>query len=255
MTAYHGGKQRIGKKLSEIIYDKSMEICDDENFKIVGYCEPFCGMLGVYQYIPELFREYEEEENVKMKYRGGDINKSVIKMWNYAQKGWKPPVSTSKKEYERLKIQKKSSALKGFIGHAYSYGGIYFASYRGDYLNINNGDENKQSRNNVIKLSKELKNVKFSHGDYTQFSKLKGYVIYCDPPYSKYNRYYDEENNKLDFDNDEFLDWCEYMSRYNIVFISEYDNKRRYINVYNKNITSNYNTSKTQNNEKLLLVP
>lgn len=55
MTAYHGGKQRLGKKLAEIIVDTSLDIVEDENWEIKGYCEPFCGMLGVYRHIPDFF--------------------------------------------------------------------------------------------------------------------------------------------------------------------------------------------------------
>jgi hypothetical protein len=57
MTSYHGGKQRIGQKLAQVIYDESMDISEEEGFQIKGYCEPFSGMLGVYKYIPELFKE------------------------------------------------------------------------------------------------------------------------------------------------------------------------------------------------------
>ncbi len=76
MTAYHGGKQRLGKKLAEIIVDTSLDIVEDENWEIKGYCEPFCGMLGVYRHIPDFF----EEECYDLKYLAGDANGSVIKM-------------------------------------------------------------------------------------------------------------------------------------------------------------------------------
>ena len=82
MTSYHGGKKRIGKEISGIIVDESINISEDEGWKIKGYCEPFCGMLGVYQHIPKLF----EEEGLKLKYKAGDTNKSVIMMWNEAKK-------------------------------------------------------------------------------------------------------------------------------------------------------------------------
>ncbi len=57
MTVYHGGKQRIGKQLAKVIVQESLDIADDEGWSIKGYCEPFCGMLGVYQHIPELYNE------------------------------------------------------------------------------------------------------------------------------------------------------------------------------------------------------
>ena len=88
MCSCHGGKKRIGKELASRIVDETMDIVGEDEFEIKGYCEPFCGMLGVYQYIPELF----EEEGLKLKYKAGDTNKSVIMMWNEAQKGWEPSV-------------------------------------------------------------------------------------------------------------------------------------------------------------------
>jgi hypothetical protein len=58
MTAFHGGKQRIGRQLSEVIYKESIDISERESFDINGYCEPFCGMLGVYQHLPDLFNSW-----------------------------------------------------------------------------------------------------------------------------------------------------------------------------------------------------
>ena len=52
MTLYAGGKKRIGEEIANVIYD----ISNESNFKIKGYCEPFCGMMGVYQHIPELWK-------------------------------------------------------------------------------------------------------------------------------------------------------------------------------------------------------
>ena len=128
MTCYNGGKQRIGKRLSSIISEESLDIEDEYDFTIKGYCEPFCGMLGVYQHIPELFDNHVP----KLKYKAGDINKSVIKMWDASQ---------------------------------------------------------------------------------------KGYIIYCDPPYP--NTYY-KHYGKVNFDHDDFWNWCRKMSKDNIVFVSSY---------------------------------
>ena len=77
MTSYHGGKQRIGKQIADIIVNESLDIADDENITIKGYCEPFCGMLGVYQHI--IYDEY-------IKKLAGDTNKSVIMMWKKSTK-------------------------------------------------------------------------------------------------------------------------------------------------------------------------
>ena len=57
MSSYHGGKQRIGLEIAENIHLVSTIIEEHTDFVIKGYCEPFCGMLGVYRHIPELFSE------------------------------------------------------------------------------------------------------------------------------------------------------------------------------------------------------
>ena len=165
MTCYHGGKQRIGKKLAEIIYDESIDIEEESDFPIKGYCEPFAGMLGVYQHVPELF----EYHNPRLKYKAGEINKSIVMMWKEAQKGWKPPVSASNTVYDRLK-NSKDSALKGYVGHQYSFGGQFFNGYAPKYGKTK--DSTKAS-NNVHKIATNLRNVSITNGTYTQFSNLK----------------------------------------------------------------------------------
>jgi site-specific DNA-adenine methylase len=111
MTAYHGGKQRIGRDIANVIYDVSTMIERESGFKIKGYCEPFCGMLGVYQHIPELFSNHRP----KLQYKAGDINESVIKMWKDVQKGWIPPTTCTEKRYNTLASSKTPSKEKGFV--------------------------------------------------------------------------------------------------------------------------------------------
>ena len=36
MTAYHGGKQRIGKQLAEVIVEESLNIAKDKGWTIKG---------------------------------------------------------------------------------------------------------------------------------------------------------------------------------------------------------------------------
>lgn len=47
---------------------------------------------------------------------------------------------------------------------------------------------------------------------------IKGYVIYCDPPYKGTTKYKTEE-----FLYEEFYEWCKEMSIHNTVLISEYN--------------------------------
>jgi len=229
MTSYHGGKQRIGKKLAEIIVNKSIAISEDTGFEIKGYCEPFCGMLGVYQHIPELF---EDEGYNKLKYKAGDQNKSLIMMWKAAQNDELPNnISVSKTSYNKLRHNGESSPTKGFIGHTISFRGIYFSQY--DWR-----VPAKVIKNNLMKIKTiayNLSDVKFTQGSYLKFSNLKNYIIYCDPPYEKTEqRYYDEEGNQLKFDSEIFWNWCRKMSKNNIVFVSSYTAPRGFKKIWSK---------------------
>jgi DNA adenine methylase len=212
MTRYHGGKQRIGEIIADVIYDKSLDIEYDYNFTIEGYCEPFCGMMGVYKRSHKLFDQ-------NLNYCAGDYNKSIVKMWAAAQNGWIPPIREfCKKEFLMLGSNGKSSAVKGYVGHLYGYMGKYFQPFESTFSKKRKENSSKK----VHVLGEQFENVNFSHGSYTQYSNLKNYVIYCDPPYKIQNCYYDERSIKLKFDHDAFWDWCRKMSVNNIVFVSEY---------------------------------
>ena len=113
MTSYHGGKQRIGAQIAQIIHDTVSRVEVQTGIKFKGYVEPFCGMLGVYQHILKLFREHKP----KLKYRARDINESVIQMWNAVKEGWEPPTRCSRKRFYELKGNGKSSPEKGFLVH------------------------------------------------------------------------------------------------------------------------------------------
>ena len=244
MTSYHGGKQRIGKDLAEVIYNTSTDIENNSNFKIKGYCEPFCGMLGVYRHIPELF----EDHKPGLKYLAGDANESVVKMWKRAQKGWKPPTSCTKKRYEELKRSKdKSSAEKGFVGHVYSFGGQFFQGFRQDYSKQRVNA--KYSSDKVSTIASELKNVRFSSGSYTQFSSLKGYILYCDPPYEDTQCVYHEK-----FNTSEFKKWCEQMSKHNIIFVSEYTKYPNSVVVYQQKVKRKLGNQQSQKVEKMFVM-
>jgi DNA adenine methylase len=249
MTAYHGGKQRIGKKLAEIIYDESTIIEKEDGFEIKGYCEPFCGMLGVYQQIPDLF----EDHKPRLKYMAGDTNKSVIMMWQAAQKGWKPPKTSTEKEYDRL-WNSGDSALKGYIGHQYSFGGQFFNGYAPKYGKTK--DSSKAS-NNVVKIASRLKKVSFYSKPYTHFSNLQGYVIYCDPPYDNtLSRYYTgSKKERKKFDSDEFFNWCRKMSEKNIVYVSSYNAPKDFECIFSSSHKlTGINTSNKKRTEKLYII-
>ena len=163
MTSYHGGKQKIGGEIADEIYTVVRVIEREYDITFKGYCEPFCGMLGVYQHIPALL----EDHRPKIKYVAGDVNESVIKMWQAAQKGWKPPTRCSEKYFYDLKYNGKTSSVKGFIGHQYSFGGQYFSGFVGNY---GRSPSQPHASKKVNKIAGGLPTVKFSYGSYSQFS-------------------------------------------------------------------------------------
>ena len=205
MSRYHGGKQRIGKEIAKIISEKAEETGREIN----GYCEPFAGMLGVYQHIPKYFGESE------MKYKAGDMNESVIKMWEAVREGWVPPNSCSEERYNELQNDEASSAEKGYIGHQFSFGGGNFKGYVGKYRGAQTTF--KTVPNKISKIARDLQDVEFSCGSYRQFSDLENYIIYCDPPYANTRCKYSDK-----FDSEEFWEWVRNMSKTNVVFVSEY---------------------------------
>lgn len=211
MTSYHGGKQRLGRTIADIIADH----CPSAK----GYCEPFCGMLGVYRHIPARFGDCV--------YLAGDANGSVIKMWQKAQKGWRPPTTCSENQFDELKRKSADSALKGYVGHQYSFGGQWFKGYAPKYGKTKCS---AKASANVVQIARELGDVAFSHGDYTQYSHLKGFVIYCDPPYDSSHCIYN-----ADFDADAFWDWCHEMAVHNWVFVSNYKAPKGVKAIYTRN--------------------
>jgi site-specific DNA-adenine methylase len=247
MTSYHGGKMRIGKKLAKTIHDEGLKIAKKRGINIKGYCEPFCGMLGVYRHIPDTF----EGQNIV--YKARDINKNVIEMWKSAKNGWKPPISCTKNTYETLKNTNKVSATKAFVGHVCTYRGIFFGGFfkhRASKILAN--------VKNVVKVGKVIKDnkISFTTGTYTKFSRLKGYIIYCDPPYQNTEkRYYNDTKNmkKLKFDHTKFWEWCKKMSKHNVVIVSEYTSPGSFkvIHTIKKKLTGLGGTGSVKRVEKL----
>jgi DNA adenine methylase len=201
MTAYQGGKGRLGERIYTVIKLIEQEQSDVK----LPYFEPFVGMAGVLRHFCTENRELY----------ASDLNKDLILMWKAVQKGWKPPLTCSITEYEFLK-NAKPSAKRAFIGIVASYGTVFFNGYR---LNYNkNKDYLKEGYNSLMRIAPLIKNVDFMDADSYYNWNPKGFLIYCDPPYI---------NNKLKskyfqkFDHDLFWKVMREWSKKNIVVISE----------------------------------
>jgi DNA adenine methylase len=234
MTSYHGGKQRIGSDIASKIHDTCVNLSMD----IEGYCEPFCGMLGVYKHIPDLLGDIE--------YIAGDANKSVILMWKKAQKGWVPPIDCTEERYLELCASKRESGEKGFICHQYSFGGQYCKGFNKKYDPSKNS---VRSSKRVVDMSKKLKTTDFSHGDYTQYNNLENFVIYCDPPFKGSECHYQKG-----FSHEHFWEWVRTMSEKNLVFVSEYNAPKDFTPILSKKHTSHHRGRVSTGKETLYMM-
>lgn len=120
MVLYHGGKKQYGHKIAETIISLL-----PEGREFTVYCEPFCGMLGVFRHMlmkatPTLFQSYF----------AGDLHASVIAMWQAIQQGWLPPEDgkqlLTQETFEKLDRQSSPGPLKAYMGFGFSYGGQFF---------------------------------------------------------------------------------------------------------------------------------
>lgn len=235
MPVYGGGKAKLGKEIFEII--KLVEKEFNWDSKLHSYFEPFCGLLGVQIH-------FAKEKRHCM---ACDANKDIILLFKALKKNWIPPEKCDEKQFDMLKASKEHSALRGFIGVACSYSGIFFSGYR-----THAGKRNymTNSKNGFLKMVPSLKYINFlSARDYREFDP-EGLTIYCDPPY-KGNGFHSEHFSS--FDSESFWETMRLWSKNNLVIISEYNAPKDFICIWKKQIKSNYNVSVIHRTEKLFI--
>ena len=76
--------------------------------------------------------------------------------------------------------------------------------------------------------------------DYKHFSNFEKCLIYCDIPYKNTKQFSTSKN----FDHDEFWNWVRYMSKKNIVIVSELCSPNDFKCIWKQKIT------RTQDNRK-----
>ena len=203
MTSYSGGKSRIGKEIVNFI----TAYCEKNKKKISKYWEPFVGMCGTMRYVK------------CHKKIGSDVHRELIEMWQALQNGWIPPKNVSKKEFMEMKYnQRVPGYVRAFVGHGYAYSGSYFSAYK-QTKGRNFGEE---AYNGVMKVLPAVRDVNFVNLSYdnVKMSKIRGWVVYCDPPYAK-TRAKIGNSYVGSFDHDKFWNWVRNMSKNNFVFVSE----------------------------------
>lgn len=229
---YMGSKNRISKELVPIIQSYITE-------NTVAYLEPFVGGANMI-------------DKIKCKNKVGcDIHKELIALLKYSQEN-ELPETISEEEYNQVKNNKEDYPdwYVGLVGFCGSFGAKYFNGFARRYNKDGSlFDVPKQAINSLRRQSKkeEFKNIKFLNCNFLDLpiNKIKGYVIYCDPPYRGTTKYATKE-----FPYDEFYDWCREMSKDNIVLISEYNMPDDFECIWQKETKVNFDSNRVSNDSK-----
>ena len=197
---YMGSKNRLSKDLVPIIQSYINKGCN-------GYIEPFVGGANIIDKI-DCDKRY-----------GFDIHKQLIAFLNGLSTGYKPPKHITETEYKYIKTHQSeySDCFLGYVGFQLSYGAKWFDTFRREKEGKRKYDEEEYK--NVMKQAPNLRGIKFYNKSFQELNinKIKGYVIYCDPPYRNTAKYATN-----DFPYDKFYQWCRDLSKNNIVLISAY---------------------------------
>lgn len=229
---YMGGKGRYAKELLPIILkDRRADQC---------YVEPFVGGCGM----------MDKVDGWRL---GCDINPYLIALWKAVQKGWDPPDNITEDEYNEIRLNKDRfpAELVGFCGFSYSFGAKWFGGfargYKPDGTRRHYGQEDKRA---LLKQRPLILSVEFYCSDYRDLAMPKNSVIYCDPPYAGTTKYKDS------FDNNIFWDWVRDKSKFNKVFVSEYNAPPDFECLWSKKVNNSLdkNTGSKQGVEKLFIL-
>lgn len=207
---YMGSKNRIAKGIVPIIQQR----IDDNNVDL--YIEPFCGGCNI---IDKVICDNKI---------ASDNQKYLIAMFQHLDELDTLPEIITKEEYDIVRNAYQNNTEEfpdwyiGAIGFLASYRGRFFD---GGYARCTKDSSGKfrnyydEAKRNLLKQISDLRNIHFRCCDYHFWTDTKGAVFYLDPPYEEVKQY----NSALNFDHEEFWKWAEYMSKDNIVLVSEYN--------------------------------
>jgi len=233
---YLGGKTRIGKEISQVLIKYGPP--DQVN----GYCEPFCGALGVMIHMVD--KGYK-------KTKAYDKCKDLVLLWKEIKAGtFKYPKNVSERTWKRYKRDPTPSAMRAFVGFGCSFSGAWFKGYSNKYKNFRRC-AHRETINSIKKKEDYIKQIThIGHKDYHKVD-LRGYLIYCDPPY---NNTVNVGNGKNKFNTEEFWDTVRKWSRYNIVIVSEYTAPKDFKCIWKKNINCSASPDKKQRRVEKLFI-
>ncbi|MEG1725567.1 MAG: DNA adenine methylase [Anaerovoracaceae bacterium] len=230
---YVGSKNRISKELAPII--QSYITADTK-----GYIEPFVGGANMIDKI------------VCDNKFGYDTQKYLIALLKQSQKDYSVfPDTITEDEYSNVKNNKSKydGWYVGLVGFCSVFGAKWFGGYARGFKEDKKTlrDIPNESIRNLKKQSKSLNGIKFECKDFRTIRDIRGYVVYCDPPYRDTTKY-----STSDFPYDEFYDWCRDMSKNNTVLVSEYNMPDDFECIWSKEVKTSLDVLSQKNRTEKL---
>lgn len=237
---YMGSKRKIAKSIVPIIQKE----IDEHN--ITTYIEPFCGGCSII-------------EKISCKNRiASDANNYLIELLKNAERVSTLPDQITREHYAEVKKCYEEKGIDfsdwyiGAIGFLASYNGRFFdGGYAGGIVHTSIGATRnyyEEAKRNLLNQAQKLKGIQFNGADYTRYTDRENCVFYLDPPYQNTQTY----QNARQFDYDKFWRWAEYISRKNIVLISEKQAPAQFDCIWQQEVSRTLNQKKTvQVTEKL----
>lgn len=236
---YMGSKSRIKKRILPIIQN----YIDKNNVSV--YVEPFVGGANVI-------------DGIDCKKRiGCDYNKYLIALLKRVRDDLPLLDEVPRELYNEVRANKDSGKYEdwfvGNVGFLASYNGRWFdGGYaKSGYEKTKNGerlrDYYQESKRNILKQSKLLKDIDFHHMDYMDLN-ISDAVIYCDPPYEDTKKY----ANSQSFNHKQFWDTVRKWSETNVVIVSEENAPDDFECIWQQEVSRSIKaTDKTKSVEKL----
>lgn len=228
---YMGSKGRIAKDILPIILQNRKEN--------QYYVEPFVGGCNI----------IDKVDGLRI---GADFNRYLIAFWKGLQEGREIlyPITKEKYDYAR-KVYNGQTVLYnpdskplddydiGMIGFMGSFNGRFFdGGYSGNSGTRDYIDE--QIRNTKSQIE-AIKGIEFYYCSYEQLEIPTDSIVYCDIPYQGTKQYHLSKK----FDYERFWNWARVMSRRHELFVSEYNAPDDFECIWQKDIKTAMNQTKT----------
>ena len=166
---YVGGKQRIAKRIAEVILaDTSAR---------GHYIEPFVGGGAVGAV---LGGEFDHA-------RYSDSHEDLVLMWQALERGDEFPETLTRGEWETLRSS-PPSAMRGLAGFGGSFSGKWFAGYAKGGYNANGqprnhyGESLRRARRDIEGMRGRV-STSFRRCSFDEVQVIPECVVYADPPY------------------------------------------------------------------------